>query len=208
MICNLTLNPAEYYFSDEIMDFKKTEVAALYKEFWSDYIADYIVLAKDLADIAEESGAKRAVFDVPAHAVSTLETELLLRKILPIHYYSGQFVETKSEVLLENLYAILENHTSEEQEEQSEKVNFYEVVGESNLGYEEEFKEEECDEAININPGGNDNNDENSTIQSEPIEHIQEKTETDMGEKKIMIQTMRNAPGHSLNINIKQNFKY
>ena len=187
MICNLTLNPAEYYSSDEIIDFKKDEVAALYKEFWSDYIADYIVLAKNLADIAEESGAKNAVFDVPAYAVSILETELMLRKILPLHYYSGEFIETKSEVLLENLYAILENHTSEE------------------LIIEEEFKEEESHEAINVEPYSDPAFGENLTIQLEPIE---EKVAEVPEEKNLIMEATQKAPGHSLNISIKQKFKY
>lgn len=189
MICNLTLNPIEYYLSNEIIDFKRDEVSALYKEFWSDHIPDYIMLAKDLADIAEESGANAAVFDVPSYAVSILETELMLRKILPMHYYSSQFIETKTEVLLENLYQILESHTGENLEEQGE------------------FKEE-VEETIIAEADVEKLSSEEVTIQEDPIEEPKERVEEVVAEKSFSSSIHENAPIHSLNITIKQKFKY
>lgn len=112
MLLNLTLNPPDFFGEDSnIVEFKRDEAWDMLAMFWSDTVCDFISLSKKISDLAHESGIKKAVIDVPAYSVSILETELLLRGIIPVHYYSGQFVETKSEVLLENLYNILERQT-------------------------------------------------------------------------------------------------
>lgn len=111
MILNLTLNPPEYFGSSEIAEYRRDEVWDMLAVFWDSTITDYIRLSRMIADLAEESGFKKAVIEVPAYAASILETELMLRGVSPVHYFSGQFVDVKVEVLLENLYSILEKET-------------------------------------------------------------------------------------------------
>lgn len=126
MILNLTLNPSEHFKNDDVTEYRREEVWDMLALFWSDSVSDFIHLSSKIADLAEESGIKKAVIDVPSYAVSILETELMLRGIIPFHYYSGQFIDTKTEVLLENLYNILEKETSiqENLPEEEEAVKY------------------------------------------------------------------------------------
>ena len=122
MVVNLTLNPSEHFGNDDVIDFKRDEIFKLLaEELWTDAVADCLLLSKKLAAFALESGAKSAVIDVPAYAVSILETELMLRDIIPLHYYSGIFVEARTDILLENLYDILEKQTAAHEEQQQKQ---------------------------------------------------------------------------------------
>lgn len=110
MICNLTQSDRTDFKSPEVISFKHDEVCMLIGEFWNDPIPDFTSLCRELAEIASESGAKKAVIDVPSYAISTLELELFSHKIIPIHYVCGGFIELDPERIVEILGQVVEDH--------------------------------------------------------------------------------------------------
>lgn len=191
MLLNLTLNPQDF-FGDEaiVVEYKREDAWDMLAMFWSDTVCDYIALSKKIADLAHESGIKKAVIDVPAYSVSILETELLLRDIIPVHYYSGQFVETKSEVLLENLYNILERQTDAD----------HDKVDESPVKIEEE---EPAEEAALDEPAVVEAAETIEAIEKVPdpvFEPLQEEEEKEPVETKVVENVVQEQPKKTLKI--------
>lgn len=142
MLLNLTLNPSTFFGEKTaVVDFKREEAWDMLAMFWSDTVCNYITLSKKIADLAHESGIKKAVIDVPTYAVSILETELLLYGIIPVHYYSGQFVEINSDILLENLYNILERQTDIDYEKSENVPSIIQIQENTTLEVEDVFKD-------------------------------------------------------------------
>lgn len=111
MICNLTQHDDKFFNEINVVSFKRDEVKELLGKFWVDAVPDFVELAKSLADIAVDSGATKAVIDVPPYAVSVLELELYTRGVIPVHYYGETYVELDIDRIIRNIREIVENST-------------------------------------------------------------------------------------------------
>lgn len=116
MVCNLTQHDDKFFDEINVVSFKSDEVKEILGKFWVDAVPDFVLLAKNLADIAVDSGASKAVIDVPPYAVSVLEFELYTKGVTPVHYYGETYVELDVDRIIDNICEIVEKSTSKKGE--------------------------------------------------------------------------------------------
>jgi len=111
MICNLTQHDDKFFGEIDVISFKRDEVKQILGDFWIDAVPDFVLLAKRLTDIAVDSGASKAMIDVPPYAVSVLELELYTKGITPVHFYGEAYVELDIDRIIGNIREIVESST-------------------------------------------------------------------------------------------------
>lgn len=115
MIVNLTMNGAEFFENEHVFDYKRDEVVKIGMSWWMDNERDIAANAKALVAIALESGAKKAILDVPVYCASMVEIEFMLHGIIPAHYSSTKIVDIDVDGLLESFYRLIELHTRDDE---------------------------------------------------------------------------------------------
>lgn len=143
MIYNITQKNEEYFNDKNIKSFKRELVNTILSKLWDRNLLDYVELCQQLADLALESEMKAALIDVPSFATSMLETELMVRGIRPIHYFSDRLIEINVELILENIYIILSNETAPETNKEIDDIEINTNPMQNNLTDEYDYPEME-----------------------------------------------------------------